>query len=133
MTTTPRRRMRSAGVSLGVTAVVAAGLTGCSSSADYAAVCVNPETEQRVADDECDSDSDYNGSGSGFFWYYLAASRVVPAIGAGVSGGTFNGSRLNGSVQRGGLSTGGGDTVKSSTTKGGFGSSSGTSGRSFGG
>ena len=40
------------------------------SSADYAAVCVDPETQERVDDDQCDDDSDYNGSGSGFFWYY---------------------------------------------------------------
>jgi len=132
MTDTPRRRMRSAGVTIGVTAVVAAGLSGCSTSADYAAVCVDPQTQERVDDDQCDDDSDYNGSGSGFFWYYLGASRTIPAVGSGVSGGTFNGSSLSGSVQRGGLSSSGGDTVKSATTKGGFGSS-GSSGRSFGG
>ena len=82
MTTTPtaRRRMRSASVSLGITAVMASSLTGCATSADYAAGCVDPETEQRVDDDQCDDDSDYNGAGTGFFWYYLGASAVVPAI-----------------------------------------------------
>ena len=129
MTTTARRRMRSTSISLGITALMASSLTGCSSSADYAAVCVDPETEQRVDDDQCDDDSDYNGSGGGFFWYYLAARSVVPGVGSTVSGGTYRGSTLNGSVQRGGLPTTGGSTVKSSTTKGGFGGS----GRSFGG
>ena len=125
MTTTPtRRRMRSTSISLGITALMASSLTGCASSADYAAVCVDPETEQRVDDDQCDEDSDYNGTGTGFFWYYLAARAVVPGVGSTVSGGTFRGSTLNGSVQRGGLPSTGGSTVKSSTTKGGFGGSS---------
>ncbi|MBA3800468.1 MAG: hypothetical protein H0X18_15515 [Geodermatophilaceae bacterium] len=116
--------MRSTGVSLGVTAIMAAGLTGCSSSADYAAVCVDPQTEQRVDDDECDDDSDYPGSGSGFFWYFLGASSRVPAVGGAVSGGTFNGSSLGGNVQRGGLPVNGGSSVKSATKVGGFGGGS---------
>ncbi|GAA1436316.1 hypothetical protein GCM10009641_35150 [Mycobacterium cookii] len=124
MTTPVRRRMRSTGISLGITALMASSLTGCSSSADYAAVCVDPETQERVDDDECDDDRDYNGTGSGFFWYYLGAGSRVPAIGQTTSGGTFNGSTLNGRVDRGGLPTTGGSTVKSSTTKGGFGGSS---------
>ena len=128
-TSTTRRRMRSASISLGITAVMASSLTGCATSADYAAVCVDPETEQRVDDDQCDDDSDYNGAGTGFFWYYLAARSIVPGVGSTVSGGTYRGSTLNGTVQRGGLPTTGGSTVRSSTTKGGFGGSN----RSFGG
>ncbi len=124
MTTPTRRRMRSTSISLGITALMASSLTGCSSSADYAAVCVAPETQERVDDDQCDDDSDYNGVGGGFFWYYLGASSRVPAIGQTAGGGTFRGSTLNGSVQRGGLPTTGGSTVRSSTTKGGFGGSS---------
>lgn len=118
---TTTRRMRSAGVSIGVTALMAAGLTGCSTSADYAAVCVDPETQERVDDDQCDDDSDYNGTGSGFFWYYLGASSRVPGVGSPVSGGTFNGSSLSGNVQRGGLPSSGGTSVKSVTKTGGFG------------
>jgi hypothetical protein len=116
--------MRSTSVALGVTAVMASGLTGCASSPDYAAVCVDPQTEERVADDQCDDDSDYNGAGSGFFWYYLGASSRVPAIGGTASGGTFSGSTLTGTVQRGGLPSTGGSSVRSTTTKGGFGGSS---------
>lgn len=123
MTTPTRRRMRSSSISLGITALMASSLTGCSSSADYAAVCVDPETQERVDDDQCDDDSDYNGSGTGFFWYYLAARSVVPPVGGVASGGTFRGSSLTGVVQRGGLPTTGGSTVKSATTKGGFGGS----------
>jgi hypothetical protein len=116
--------MRSASISLGITAVMASSLTGCATSADYAAVCVDPDTQERVDDDQCDDDSDYNGTGSGFFWYYLGARSVVPAIGQRTSGGTFRGSTLGGTVQRGGLPTTGGSTVRTSTTKGGFGGSS---------
>ncbi|CAM3730171.1 hypothetical protein NOZE110980_12755 [Nocardioides zeicaulis] len=116
--------MRSSGIALGITAVMASSLTGCASSADYAAVCVDPQTQQRVDDDQCDDDSDYDGGGSGFFWYYLAARSVVPGVGSTVSGGTYRGSTLNGTVQRGGLPSTGGSTVRSATTKGGFGGSS---------
>ena len=124
MHTTPRSRRRSASVVIGVTALMASGLTGCASSPDYAAVCVDPQTEERVDDDECDDDSDYNGTGAGFFWYYLASSARVPAVGSTATGGTYNGSSLSGSVQRGGLPSEGGSSVKSTTTKGGFGGSS---------
>lgn len=119
-----KRRMRSSSVMLGVTAVMAASLTGCASSADYAAVCVDPETQERVEDYECtDGQSDYSGVGSGFFWYYLGASSRIPPTGSLVSGGTYNGSSLSGRVDRGGLPREGGDTVKSTTKKGGFGGS----------
>ena len=124
MTAPVHRRMRSASISLGITAVMASSLTGCATSADYAAVCVDPDTQERVADDQCDDDSDYNGVGTGFFWYYLGASSRVPAIGQSATGGTYRGSTLNGTVQRGGLPSTGGSTVRSSTTKGGFGGSS---------
>jgi hypothetical protein len=124
MTTPTRRRMRPTSISLGTTALMASSLTGCSSSADYAAVCVDPETQERVDDDQCDDDSDYNGGGTGFFWYYLGARTLIPAVGQTATGGTYRGSTLNGTVQRGGLPTTGGSTVKSATTKGGFGGSS---------
>lgn len=125
MTTPSRRRMRSTGVSLGVTVLMAAGLSGCAAAPDYAAVCVDPDTQDRVSDDQCD-DSSTGGAGVGtaFLWYYLGASSRVPAVGSGVSGGTFNGSGLTGTVQRGGLPTTGGSSVKSTTRSGGFGGTS---------
>jgi hypothetical protein len=121
--------MRSAGVTIGITAVMASTLTGCASSADYAAVCVDAETQERVDDDDCDDDGDYVGTGGGFFWYYLGASSRIPALGERASGGTFNSSGLSGDVRRGGLPSSGGETVRSATKSGGFGGS----GRSFGG
>ncbi|MFS3127644.1 hypothetical protein ACLM5J_04490 [Nocardioides sp. Bht2] len=118
-----RRRMRSTSVAIGVTALMASGLTGCASSADYAAVCVDPETQNRVDDDECDDDTEYNGTSTGFFWYYLGSSQRVPAVGGQATGGTWSGSSLSGDVQRGGLPKSGSSSVKTATSKGGFGGS----------
>ncbi|MCA5893640.1 tRNA-dihydrouridine synthase [Isoptericola sp. NEAU-Y5] len=122
--THPVRRMRSASVTLGVTAVVAASLTGCTSqSADNRAICVDPETQLRVDDDECDEDDDYHGSGtpsSGFYWYYLRSGGRAPAVGASYATGTgsFDSSRLSGSSSKGGVSSDGG-----TISRGGFGGS----------
>lgn len=129
----PRRRMRSAAVTLGLTALMAAWLTGCSSEEpkDYAAICVNPQTEERVPDDDCVDDREYRGSGGGFFWFYMAtrsAARVPPVGGRyAASDGTYTVSTLRNSqgrpvsVQRGGLDTRGGDI--GTITRGGFGKS----------
>lgn len=131
--TTPRRRMRSAAVSIGLTALMAASLTGCSSddddTADYAAICVNPETQERTDDTNCKDDREYNGSGAGFFWFYMATrgGAFVPPIGGryGPGSGTFAGSSLRApqggtaTVQRGGLDTKGGNI--GTIARGGFG------------
>ena len=130
--------MRSAGITLGLTALVAATLTGCSSdddTADYAAICVDPQTETRVTDDNCKDEREYQGTGAGFFWFYMATrgSAYVPAIGGRYTthGGTYtvprerdNGTGGGGSptIQRGGLSKSGGDI--STISRGGFGHSS---------
>ncbi|MFC0627029.1 hypothetical protein [Kribbella deserti] len=132
-----RRRMRSAGITLGLTALVAASLTGCSNDEpkDYAAICVNPQTEERVDDDQCDDEREYNGSGGGgggFFWFYMATrgGGLVPPVGGrySPSAGTYSVSTLRNSkgrpvsVQRGGLDTRGGDI--GTIARGGFGKSS---------
>lgn len=131
--TTQRRRMRSAAVSIGLTALMAASLTGCSSdddeTADYAAICVNPETQERIDDSNCRDDREYNGSGAGFFWFYMATrgGAFVPPIGGRYSAGTgtFAGSSLRApqggtaTVQRGGLDTKGGNI--GTIARGGFG------------
>lgn len=124
MTLPAKRRMRSTGVSLGVTVLMASGLTGCASSPDYQAVCVDPATEQRVSDEDCGDGSSGTGVGSAFLWYYLASTARVPAVGAGVGGGTFDSSRVGGRVVRGGLPTTGGSSVESTTRSGGFGGTS---------
>lgn len=136
MTTTIRRASRT--VPLGLTVLAASTLSGCGGDPDVAAVCVDPQTQERVDDDQCDdSDNpqDYDGGsgvGGAFFWYYLGtqSARSIPAVGAPVSGGTFNGSglvRSGRSVQRGGLPADGAPSFKSYSKSGGFGSSKGVS------
>ncbi|MFI5730068.1 hypothetical protein ACIA49_08125 [Kribbella sp. NPDC051587] len=130
--------MRSAGITLGLTALVAATLTGCSSddTADYAAICVDPQTETRVDDSNCKDEREYHGSGAGFFWFYMAtrSAAYVPAIGGRyyAGNGTYTvprqrdertgGGTGSPTVQRGGLSKSGGDI--GTISRGGFGYSS---------
>jgi hypothetical protein len=129
--------MRSRTVLLGVTALAASSLSGCASQPEYAAICTDPQTNERVDDDQCDDSGDpddYNGVGTGFFWFYLAtrSNAFVPAIGQryNPSSGTYNGrtiARSGTSLQRGGLPRSGASSVKSFTRSGGFGSSRGVS------
>jgi hypothetical protein len=111
--------MRSVSVAIGVTAVAAAALSGCSSSPDYNAVCVDERTQQRVPDDDCDDTS--SGLRS---WYYIDSGRRTPSVGSRVSGGSTV--VPNGSVPRGGQSVSGDSgsgsgSGSSSTDYGGFG------------
>lgn len=136
MTSTPRR-MRSRTVLLGVTALTASSLTGCASQPDYAAICTDPQTNERVDDDQCDDSEeprDYTPGLGGFFWFYMLTSGAnrIPAVGQAYSNrwGTYNGrglSRSGTSVQRGGLPRQGATSMKSFTKSGGFGSSRGVS------
>jgi len=137
MTTTPRR-MRSKTVLLGITALAASSLSGCvSSEPDYAAICTDPQTHERVDDSQCDDSDrprDYTPGLGGFFWFYMltSGSYRLPAIGQTYNprGGTYNGRGLARSgryVQRGGLPRTGAPSVKSYTRSGGFGTSRGVS------
>ena len=86
-----RKRMRSAKVTLDLTALMAASLTGCASEEqpDYAAICVDPQTQTRTEDDNCTDEREYHGSGAGFFWfpwppgaagsYHRSAASTTPA------------------------------------------------------
>lgn len=116
----PHRRMRSVSVAIGVTAVVAAALSGCTTSEDYTAVCVDDDTMERVSDYECDDD--YSSS---YVWYYLGSGSRVPSVGSHVSGGSTT--PPAGSSTRGGSSSYDSDTRSggSSSDYGGFGGSSG--------
>lgn len=130
------RRMRSAGITLGLTALVAASLTGCSNDDDqpeYAAICVDPQTEQRTDDANCKDEREYNGAGSGagFFWFYMATrgGGLVPPIGGRYNTGqgtytiprTSQGGSGSPTIKRGGLDTKGGDI--GTISRGGFGKS----------
>jgi hypothetical protein len=127
----------SSGVPLALTVIAASSLSGCAADEpDYAAICVNPQTQERVDDDDCDDGdhpADYDGDGGGFFWYYVATSSNgrVPAVGKSYTStkGTFNGSKVtkSHSVVRGGAPKSGGSSFKSTTKSGGFGSSKGVS------
>jgi hypothetical protein len=121
--------MRSGAVTLGLTALVAASLTGCSSEEeqpDYAAICVDPQTETRTDDDNCKDETEYRGSGAGFFWFYMATrgNAIVPPIGGryNAANGTYTVPRTGSpTIKRGGLDRGGGDI--GTITRGGFGKS----------
>ena len=136
MTTTPRR-MRSRTVLLGVTALTASQLTGCASQPDYAAICTDPQTNERVDDSQCDDGDeprDYSPGLGGFFWFYMltSATHRIPAVGQAYrpGWGTYNGTGLRRSgtpVARGGLPRQGAKSVKSYTRSGGFGGFHGTS------
>lgn len=129
------RRMRSVGITLGLTALVAASLTGCSKDddqADYQAICVDPETQQRADDGKCKDDREYHGSGAGFFWFYMATrgGALVPPIGGryNTADGGYSTSGLRNAgggtatVKRGGLDTKGGNI--GTISRGGFGKAS---------
>ena len=116
-------RRRSATVTLGVTALLAAGLTGCGAEEaeqaedpDYGAVCVDSQSQERVDDDRCDDDRGGGGVGPGLFaWYFLSRGAFAPAVGQRVSGGTFAQPGV-GTIRRGGINRDGG-----TVTRGGFG------------
>lgn len=91
-------RRRSTVVVLGVTALLASAvLTGCSPSgdvidADYAKVCQDKTTKQRVEDDKCSEEGRSSGHAG---WYFLpmggsgnTTAHSVPAVGSALSGGT---------------------------------------------
>lgn len=126
--------MRSHAVALGLTLVAAGAFSGCAAEPDYAAICVDPETQERVDDDDCDDDqADYHGGGGGhgggFYWFYMSthSNHSVPAVGStyNPSHGTYRGSTLGSNVARGGLPSTGSSSVKSYVKSGGFGGRSG--------
>lgn len=133
------KRRKSLAVGLGVTGLLAAGLTGyavgndddqqATADADYGAVCVDSQTQQRVDDDQCDpegSDRGYGGGGGFVGWYFLPIGGRYPAVGAPISGATRS-LPAGASVSRGGLAPSGG-----TVSRGGFGTSNNTSARSGG-
>jgi hypothetical protein len=113
------RQRKTGALALGVTGLLASAmLTGCTPSgdvidADYAQVCKDRKTEQRVDDNNC---SEAGRSGGYYGWYFYQSGSSVPAVGSRATGGVD--------------SIPGGTTAKSGTpskggtvTRGGFGSS----------
>jgi hypothetical protein len=118
-TTTVRRRMKSNAVKLGLTALVASSLTGCGTD-DGQAICVDPQTEVRVDDDDCDGvDEDYDGTGGGFYWFYIPSGHSAPGVGSRYNRSVGYYKAPSGtSFSKGGVATKGG-----SVSRGGFGGS----------
>ena len=116
---TPRR---SQAVALGITAVLAAGLSGCGSDAEYdfAGVCVDKQTQVRVDDEQCDDNNTVYRSG-GYGWYFIPLGTSAASVGSRVTGGTY--SDPGTSASRGGVSRSGGTVAR-----GGFGGGDGGSG-----
>lgn len=118
---TARRRRASSAVALGITTLLASAvLTGCSNDgevidADYAKVCQDKETEERVDDDNC-SEGGRSIGHAGWYFYPITSSQRVPAVGQRLSGGS---TRLPaGATSKSGVSSDGGKV-----TRGGFGDS----------
>lgn len=145
------RRKSSRIVAIGAVSALAIALTGCSSDeetqetdADYAQVCVDEQTQERVEDKECE-DTSHSHSSHAWMWmpFFLNNNRAntIPAVGDKISANqqatkrnpqekdenstsTVVGSR-GGTVSK---SDNGKTTVKSGTSRGGFGSKGGGSG-----
>ncbi|MEE2528319.1 Tat pathway signal protein [Pseudarthrobacter sp. J75] len=77
-----RSQRRTVVVGLGVTALLAGTLTAVIASneePEYAQVCFNEETGERVEDTQCQSSA--GRSGALYAWYFYSRGGMVPAIG----------------------------------------------------
>ena len=78
-----RSQRRTVVVGLGVTALLAGTITAVVASneddPDYAQVCFNDETGERVADTNCDSSA--GRSGGLYAWYFFSRGAYVPPLG----------------------------------------------------
>lgn len=90
---TARLNKKSTSVVLGMSAVIAAGLTGCDASAlgadvgkDYAQVCVDKATQKRLEDQKCKEDG---GGSHAHGWTYIplyrGAASQVPPVGSALT------------------------------------------------
>jgi hypothetical protein len=117
-----RSQRRTVAVGLGVTALLAGTITAIVASneqdADYAQVCFNEETGERVEDTQCNSSA---GRGGAFYaWYFYARGATVPAVGQNRAAyPDFTRTVPQGAKTSTGYSTKGG-----TVSRGGFGSSS---------
>jgi hypothetical protein len=117
-----RSQRRTVVVGLGVTALLAGTITAIVASneqePDYAQVCFNDETGERVEDTHCSSTA---GRGGGLYaWYFYARGASVPGVGQNRSSyPNFTRTVPQGAKTSTGYSTKGG-----TVSRGGFGSSS---------
>ncbi|MFP5310869.1 MAG: Tat pathway signal protein [Actinomycetes bacterium] len=125
-----RSQRRTVVVGLGVTALLAGTITAVVASngddPEYAQVCFNDETGERVADNNCDSSA--GRSGGIYAWYFYSRGASVPAVGQNRSTApNFTRTVPSGAKASSGYSSKGG-----TVSRGGFGSSA-KSGSSSGG
>lgn len=117
-----RSQRRTVIVGLGVTALLAGTITAVVASneneADYAQVCFNDETGERVEDAQCNSSA---GRGAGLFaWYFYSRGSSVPAVGQNRS--VFPAATTT--VPSGSKASTGYSTKGGTVSRGGFGGSS---------
>jgi hypothetical protein len=117
-----RSQRRTVVVGLGVTALLAGTITAVVASnqdeADYAQVCFNDETGERVDDTQCNSSA--GRSGALYAWYFYSRGASVPGVGQNRSSyPNYTSTIPSGAKASTGYSTKGG-----TVSRGGFGSSS---------
>jgi hypothetical protein len=117
-----RSQRRTVVVGLGVTALLAGTITAIVASneqdADYAQVCFNDETGERVEDTQCNSSA--GRGGALYAWYFYARGASVPGIGQSRTAyPNFTRTVPQGAKTSTGYSSKGG-----TVSRGGFGSSS---------
>ncbi|NWL35327.1 Tat pathway signal protein [Paenarthrobacter nitroguajacolicus] len=127
-----RSQRRTVVVGLGVTALLAGTITAIVASnekeADYAQVCFNEETGERVDDNQCDNSSSAGRSSGVYAWYFYSRGASVPAVGQNRSSyPSYTKNVPTDAKTSKGYSTKGG-----TVSRGGFGSSSKSGGSSGG-
>jgi hypothetical protein len=128
-----RSQRRTVVVGLGVTALLAGTITAVVASnqddPEYAQVCFNDETGERVEDTSCNSSA---GRGGGIYaWYFFSRGAYVPPLGQNRS----TAPNYTRTVPSGAKASTGYSTQGGTVSRGGFGTSakSGTSGGGGGG
>lgn len=127
-----RSHRRTLVVGLGVTALLAGTITAIVASneqeADYAQVCFNDETGERVDDTQCDNSSSAGRSSGIYAWYFYSRGASVPAVGQNRN--AYPSYTKN--VPTDAKSSKGYSTKGGTVSRGGFGSSSKSGGSSGG-
>jgi hypothetical protein len=118
-----RSQRRTAVVGLGVTALLAGTITAIVASneaePDYAQVCFNEETGERVEDTQCNNSSSAGRSSALYAWYFYSRGASVPGVGQNRSGyPSYTKTVPSGARTSTGYSTKGG-----TVSRGGFGGS----------
>lgn len=125
---TPPYRRASTSVALSASfMLMAAGAAACGSSkSEYAAVCIDPNTNKRIADSYCDDDRYSDGSYLGFvpipYYYSSRFTGRMAGIGQPVAGGIRSLPTAGGGlvVRKNAVSAKGGSAAKA-VRGGGFG------------